>query len=252
MHDSTPNKSAALAEDSRYLVRLASTAVEIESALRLRYEVFSRELGSGAQLAAGIESDAHDISCEHLVMVDRVSGRTIGTYRLKSVEAAGGAAGFYSNAEFTLDMLPEGVLANGIEIGRACVAAEHRTTRAIFLLWRGLARRMRETGKRYFFGCCSIFTRNPPDGEVAYRQLEKGGFIHDRFHVEPRLPIASVETPGEDTARIKLPGLFEMYLRVGARVCGRPIFDTIFGTVDFFVVFDLEAMEPKYRRLFLD
>jgi putative hemolysin len=107
---------------------------------------------------------------------------------------------------------------------------------------------MTVTGKRYFFGCCSIFTREPADGNAAYRKLESEDFIHERFRVEPRHPIAAAS----DDKQIKLPGLFEMYLRIGARVCGRPTYDEEFGSVDFFVVFDLEAMDKKYSRLFLD
>lgn len=227
---------------------MAVTAAEVESALRLRYEVFVRELGSGQATPNGRESDGQDPTCEHLIVIDRGSGRTIGTYRMKSIEDAGGASGFYSNSEFTLGSLPGEVLANGIEVGRACIAAEHRNTRAILLLWKALARRMTEARKRYFFGCCSIFTREPADGDAAYRKLESEGFIHERFRVEPRHPISAA---GDDK-QIKMPGLFEMYLRIGARVCGQPTYDKEFGSVDFFVVFDLEAMDKKYRRLFLD
>ena len=231
---------------------MAVSAEDLESALRLRYEVFIRELGSGQAAPNGRESDGHDPTCEHLIVIDRVSGRTIGTYRMKSIERAGGASGFYSNAEFTLESLPEEVLAKGVEVGRACIAAEHRNTRAIFLLWKGLARRMTDAGKRYFFGCCSIFTRDTAEGERAYRRLEKDGFIHRHFRVEPRRKIRAIDHEDENTKRFKLPGLFEMYLRTGARVCGRPTYDEEFGSVDFFVVFDMEAMDKKYRRLFLD
>jgi len=248
MHDSKPNRRLPLAYDEHYLVRLTETPIEIESALRLRHKVFVRELAGGSNLSDGVESDRHDRACEHLIMIDRLSGDTVGTYRMKTIEVAGGIDGFYSSSEFKLESLSEEVFAKGIEIGRACIAAEHRNTRAILLLWKALARRMTETGKRFFFGCCSIFTRDPADGNAAYRKLESGGFIHERYSVEPRHSIA----PSDDGRRVKLPGLFEMYLRIGARVCGRPTYDEEFGTVDFFVVFDLEAMDKKYRRLLLD
>ena len=252
MHDSLPNRIIPLAEDDRYIVRLASTTDEIESALRLRHDVFIKELGAGRSQPSGRESDGHDLECEHLIVVERATGNTVGTYRMRSVDAKEGISGFYSNTEFSIETLPTDVLAGGIEVGRACVAAEHRTTRAIFLLWKALARRMKETGKRYFFGCCSIFTQNPADGAAVYSRLKRDGLIHDRYCVEPRRAIAEADRAASDVSRIKLPGLFEMYLRVGARVCGRPTYDVDFGTVDFFVVFDLEAMEPKYRRLFLN
>jgi putative hemolysin len=39
-------------------------------------------------------------------------------------------------------------------------------------------------------------------------------------------------------------------LRIGAKVCGPPMIDREFGTIDFFVVFDSERLNEKYRRMF--
>jgi len=252
MHDVNPlpRSRRILAADKRFEVRIASTRNEIESALRLRFRVFSEELGSTAGNDAGLESDLHDDNSEHLIMVDRTSGQTVGTYRMKSIEQAGSVAGFYSNTEFTLETLPVELLMNAIEIGRACIAAKHRNSRAIFLIWKALARHLSESGKQYFFGCCSIFTSDPTDGQRGLQQLESQGFIHDRFSVRPRCPIGQSMPMRAD--KFKLPGLFEMYLRIGARVCGPPIYDKEFGTVDFFVIFDIAEMDAKYRRMFLD
>ena len=41
-----------------------------------------------------------------------------------------------------------------------------------------------------------------------------------------------------------------MYLRLGAKVCGPPMVDGDFGTIDFFVVFDVQTMSDRYRRMF--
>ncbi len=252
MHDviPLPRSRRILAADKRFEVRLASSRDEIESALRLRFRVFSEELGSTAGNNIGLESDLHDNNSLHLIMIDRTTGQTVGTYRMKSIDLAESVSGFYSNTEFTLETLPVDLLKNGIEIGRACIAREHRNTRAIFLIWKALARYLSESGKQYFFGCCSIFTREAADGERAFRQLDSQGFVHDRFRVQPRRPIPPSKPTSDD--KFKLPGLFEMYLRIGSRVCGAPIYDEEFGTVDFFVIFDLLEMDPKYRRMFLD
>ena len=251
MHDITiPIRGGRiLASDSRFEVRLAASPLEIESALRLRFRVFSEELGSTAGNSAGLESDLHDENSDHLIMIDRTSGETVGTYRIKSFQQAGSASGFYSYEEFALESLPSEVLENGLETGRACIAREHRNTRAIFLIWKALARQLSESGRRYFFGCCSIFTTDPTDGERAFSQLQDQNFVHDRFRVQPRRPIPLSKPTNAN--KFKLPGLFEMYLRIGSRVCGPPIYDAAFGTVDFFVVFDLQQMAPKYREMFL-
>jgi putative hemolysin len=43
-----------------------------------------------------------------------------------------------------------------------------------------------------------------------------------------------------------------MYLRIGTKVCGPPMIDDEFGTIDFFFVFDREAMTDKCRKTFFD
>ena len=240
--------------DSRYTVRLAENRREVESALRLRYEVFNMELGNREIVPgqAQLEFDAYDFKSRHLIVIANESGATVGTYRLNSIEAAGSARGFYSFNEFTIEDLPSDVLQNGIEIGRACIATEHRNTKVLFLLWKGLLQYLKHADKRYFFGCCSIFTQDVMVGERAFRELNLGGHFHDRFFVEPRKNgLAFAESFLPDGKAIALPSLFNMYLRIGAKACSMPMIDREFGTIDFFVVFDVTRMNEKYRRMFV-
>ena len=238
--------------EGRYEARLASNAAEIESALRLRHVVFNVELADDTN-ADDIEQDAFDLVCRHLIVVDRETDQTVGTYRLNSFETAGSAEGFYSHGEFSIEDLPTDVLASGVEVGRACIAAEHRNTKVLYLLWKALARFMQISKKRYLFGCCSIFTRDPLVGEKAFHQLASAGHFHEWLRVEPRRnalylgPVSEIER-----SPVELPSLFNMYLRVGSKVCGPPIIDADFGTIDFFVVFDRESMTDKCRKTFFD
>jgi putative hemolysin len=236
--------------DGRYLVKLADSPGETESALRLRYEVFGVELGGAPAYSEGprIEFDEFDLACRHLLVIDRTTSKTVGTYRLNSLESAKSIDGFYSNGEFSLKDLPSEVLSRGLEIGRACIAAEHRNTKVLFLLWRGLVAYLQGAGKRYFFGCCSIFTTDESIGARAYRQLLEDGNVHESVRVTPRRNAVELNNPTDEP--IELPGLFNMYLRMGAKVCGAPIIDHEFGTIDFFVVCDTRQISAKYRRMF--
>jgi putative hemolysin len=238
--------------DNRYEVRIAATKGEIETALRLRHRVFNVELGNQSD-AGELEFDEYDASSRHLIVIDRESGATVGTYRLNSIESALDAHGFYSFSEFSVEDLPHEVLKHGVEVGRACIAPEHRNTKVLYLLWKGLARYMQLAEKRFIFGCCSIFTRDELVGEKAFHQLAEAGHFHEAFRVEPRRN-ALYLGPADEIERdpVELPGLFNMYLRIGAKVCGPPIIDADFGTIDFFVVFDRKAMTDKCRKMFFD
>jgi putative hemolysin len=246
--------SPRLVTDARYLVKIAESAGEIESALRIRFDVFGSELGIELPFAADqyrLEKDRFDDHCRHLIVVERPTGLTVGTYRLNAIETARAIDGFYSYSEFTIEDLPPQVIEHGVEIGRACIAPAHRNTKVLFLLWKALANHLTRGGKRFVFGCCSIFTRDPAVGERAFRQLADAGHFHPAFRVEPRRNALYCGEPGSvDAANVELPSLFEMYLRIGARVCGPPTVDDDFGAIDFFVVFDLETIGPRYKKMF--
>lgn len=161
------------------------------------------------------------------------------------------SSGFYSFREFTIEELPAEILKEGIEIGRACIAAQHRNTKVLFLLWKGLATYLKATRKRYLFGCCSLFTSDEVIGRAAHQQLEAGGHYRTDLLIQPKANgIMPSKEPDFDAVAIELPPLFNMYLRVGAKVCSPPMLDREFGTIDFFVVFDLEMMNAKYRKMF--
>ncbi len=238
--------------EGKYDVRIAENPPEVAAALRLRHQVFNVEMGSNATrtpVNSQLEFDAYDFKCKHLVVLDRTTGKTVGTYRLNTLDTARSIKGFYSANEFTIEDLPEEILENGIEIGRACIAREHRNTKVLFLLWRALLSYCRHTKKRYFFGCCSVFTQDELEGVRIYHRLKRDGHFDDRLKVGPKRVRVDIDVDVHE-GHVKLPALFDMYLRLGARVCGPPIVDREFGSIDFFVVFDVGNLSPKYRRMF--
>lgn len=240
-------------EDSRYVARFAETLEEIEAALKLRFEVFNLELGEGLDTSyrTGRDRDEFDDSCHHLIVIEKTTNRIIGTYRVRTLEMAGSAGGFYSASEFDLSRLPFSVLSQSLELGRACIAREHRDRRALFLLWRALARYAVSRRKRFLFGCCSLTSQEPLEGAQLLKQLSASGHMHPAFWVPPRsvyeCTVGSLENgwPGE----VKLPKLFRTYLSIGAKVCGPPAIDRLFKTIDFFVMFDIHQMSARTRKL---
>jgi putative hemolysin len=138
-----------------------------------------------------------------------------------------------------------------LEVGRACIARRHRNSKVLFLLFKALLNYLKQSNKRYFFGCCSIFTQDCATGAKVFRQLEREGHIHPTIRVQPRPKRAfPINKFFAATDRIELPSLFNIYLKMGVKICGAPAIDREFGTVDFFVIFDLRAMSEKYKRMF--
>lgn len=246
---------AVVFRDDRYTVRFARTEKEIDEVLKLRFEIFNLELNEGldASYINERDEDRFDRRCLHLIVIDNATARVVGTYRLLTIEMAGSAFGFYSSEEFTLEDLPYEVLAESVELGRACIAREHRNSRVLFLLWKGLAQFIKLTRKRYTFGCCSLSSRDFTDAERAKRVLRRGGFVDESLRVSGRpdfLPAPSDFLTPDDGRDIKIPKLFETYLRIGAKVCGEPVIDRGFKTIDFFVIVDVRSMPERYLRMF--
>ena len=237
-----------------YRLRYGSTPADLERVQRLRFEVFNRELGEGleANWATGLDADPWDELFHHIVIEHVPSGAVVGSYRLQTGDMAEMYGGFYAEAEFDLRRLPRTLLRDAVEIGRACVAAEHRNGRVINLLWRGIAAYLLWNGHRYLFGCCSLPTRDTSVGMSAWQQLKREGFVSRAHSVAPQAGLGC-DIPGEPArplGRNELPALFQSYLRLGAEVCGPPAIDADFGTIDFLVLLDLERLAPRTRTMF--
>lgn len=241
--------------EGRYITRFARTPEEIDAALRLRFEIFNLELHEGLESSFLTErdEDEFDLTCHHLIVIEKETNNVVGTYRIRTIEMAKTARGFYSAGEFMIENLPPEMLNEAMEIGRACISREHRNSRVLFLLWKGLAMYATKSRKRYLFGCCSLFTVDCSEGRRAARILKRGNHIHDKFRVDARedCQCKPVDFLTEDSAEdIELPKLFGTYLRIGAKVCGEPVIDRQFKTIDFFVIIDVEAMEERYYKMF--
>jgi putative hemolysin len=198
--------------------------------------------------------DQFDPVCHHLMVLEQTSGDVVGCYRMQTSEMAAANLGFYSQIEFDLDGLPPGVLDNAMEIGRACVAKEHRSTQVLFLLWKGLALYVAANRRRFLFGCSSLTSQDPKEGKAFMDHLVYHDHLHPMFQIRPQpgfecYPI-DLENVGD--RKIKIPPLFRIYLRHGAKVCGPPAIDREFKTIDFLVLFDVDQMDPKMFEIFFD
>jgi len=168
------------------------------------------------------------------------------------MEIAGSPAGFYSAGEFDLNCLPSEVLKVSVEVGRSCIALEYRNRRVLFLLWRGLAQYMLSNRKRFLFGCCSLTSQDPAEGNRMLAQLTRDGHMHPTLLVPPKAGyVCGGERPvASPRLNLKIPKLFATYLGIGARVCSAPAIDRRFKTIDFLVVLDIQEMDQRTRGLF--
>ncbi|MFT5144269.1 MAG: putative hemolysin [Rhodothermales bacterium] len=234
----------------RYELAFAQSAEELNPVLRLRYEVFNLELEEGLEVShqTGMDRDAFDDFCHHLIVRDRESGLAVGTYRMQTQEMAASGRDFYAATEFDLAMFPPGVLENSLEIGRACIAREHRNLQVLYLLWRGLGQYLAHNQLRFLFGCCSLTSQDSHEATRVFRRLARDGNLDPKYSIDPLVSHRClVENP--DPGADHVPRLMRAYLGMGAKICSGPAIDREFKTVDYLALFDLSSM-PASRLAF--
>jgi putative hemolysin len=255
LHNATevraPRKEDLRLEAGPYVARLALTETERSDTYRLRFLVFNLELNEGLQSAYvdGYDKDKFDDVCDHLIVEEKATGEIVGTYRIQMGDVAGRNFGYYSEQEF--DFTPyEHRRSEIVELGRACIRRDHRSTEVLNLLWRGIARYSLMNGGRYMMGCCSLTSQNPDEGyavhdslrnwmvEPALQTMAKGEFV---------MPERTIATSQE-----RAPKLLRAYLTIGAKICSGPAIDREFRTIDFLTLLDLQTLHPRMAARFLE
>lgn len=242
--------------DNAYLkVRLARSDADLRAAERLRYRVFVEELGGDGPLVdheGRFERDAFDPVFEHLVLVDTRKDdasleHVVGVYRLLTGARAAKHGRFYSDGEYDLSVLR----ASGrrlLELGRSCVAADHRSGLALHLLWSGLARFVIEREIEILFGVASL---HGTDIDALALPLSH---LYNAFLAPPELRVRAREEayqpmdliPPERIDRVAamraVPPLIKSYLRLGGFVGDGAFVDHAFNTTDVCLVMDTARM----------
>jgi putative hemolysin len=251
--------TALLSPTGAYALRFAETDAQRRSVFRLRFLVFNMELRFlvfNMELNEGLESayengedrDAFDSVFDHLLVEHVPTGRVVGTYRMQNGATAARNLGYYSAREF--DFTPyEGLRAQMIELGRACVHRDHRSFEVLTLLWRGIAMYAQQHGARYLAGCSSLTSQDPTEGSAMYHRLEDC-LVTPELRTQP-LPEFAFTLAPSGGSRPTPPKLLRSYLAVGAQICGPPALDREFKTIDFLTLLDLEALSPSVRARWL-
>lgn len=239
---------------SAYSIRLAQNDSDVEAAQRLRYRVFNVELGEGLESseASGLDIDQYDPVCDHLLVEETKSGSIVGTYRLQTGSNAAEKLGYYSEQEFGFAPF-EDIRSQTIELGRACIAQDHRNMVVLGLLWKGIAQYAKIYRCRYLIGCSSLTSTDPSVGIAAYNGLIKYQ-AEERFQTSPNAGyecVGSNDLATGESESFKAPRLMRAYLTLGARLCGRPALDLEFKTIDFLTLLDLEKLGPRAMQKFL-
>lgn len=235
--------------EQKFSVGLTHDPEEIRKAQALRYQVFGEEMGASLETnEPGIDTDAYDVHCQHMVVRDNGTEKIIGCMRLLTREGAAQAGGFYSASEFDNFENILNIPGSLMEVGRTCIHADYRNGAIMGLMWAGLAQTVNEQNVDYLMGCASVPLPNNRYNVIFDRLLEKYSAPQE-MHIDPKVKLNRDDI---STDAAEIPALVKAYLRLGAQICGEPYWDADFKTADLFIVVDVnKRLQPRYVNHFM-
>jgi putative hemolysin len=244
-----PRAAETVTEQHRLQVAWARTDEELREAQRLRYRVFADEMGARLTGPAGLDVDAFDMYCDHLLVRDLDTLKVVGTYRALPPHQAARIGRLYAESEFDVSRLTH-LRGKMVEVGRSCVHPDYRNGAVIMSLWGGLASYMMHNGYETMLGCASVAMAD--GGHYAanlYCAMRDKSMTAQEYRAFPHTPLPVEEL--QTGAEVSPPPLIKGYLRLGAKICGAPAWDPDFNTADFLTLLRLSEINARYARHFL-
>lgn len=244
-------------EQSKWTYKRAETQEEVEGALKLRYEVFCKELKDlpPEQCPGGMESDEYDKDAAHFIVKD--GDRVVGNTRVVPQRRDFKAGAFGVSMDHYYDLSPlydkHGRMA---EMGRTCFLPNYRGRASLARLWTLVYHYVTyETACPLGLSMGCAWTDSPEDFAQFWQVLKDGGFVaKDLVRAKPGFK-APTKAP---TRRLQFdpahpyaaaPAL-KMYLDVGFKVLGEPVYVEHFNEYEMLVGCPGAEVKEPYLSLF--
>jgi len=243
-----------------YELKIAQDKKEIQGALRLRYEVFRREMMGGLKNydSEGLDEDAYDRVCDHLIVIDKETSKIIGTYRILQGCRREKGLGFYSEKFFDIRNIKKAAAGfEVLELGRSCIHKDYRNRSIINLLWTGIAKYIKDNNVRFLFGPVRLQGNDPQEISKTFKFMQERFYSGDELRVYPweknKLTGLDYNVKVEEPRKIfnRLPPLVKGYVRLGILVCGEPALNSDLNSVVVFALLDIKNIPAAYRNHFI-
>lgn len=232
-----------------------ATPQEMDGVYQLRYRDMVLEYRADNVNDMQTDRNNYDEYARHIVVKDAQTGEVVGYYRMITDSDLTDGRRFVCEEEYDLTELKR----RGdkiCEFSRAVVKREYRGGTVLLLLWRFILRYMIDNGYRYMIGDASFF------GTDRDKYAKEISFLTQQYAADPSLKIRSLDTlpPMEmldassyDSKEVlrSLPPLIKAYVALGAKIADQPFVDTVFGSVDVFILVDLADYNAAFARKLL-
>ncbi|MFT7058950.1 MAG: putative hemolysin [Pseudorhodobacter sp.] len=236
----------------RYCARIAQSSKDVAAAQALRFRSFR---SPDQDMPSGLDSDAFDAICQHVLVEEVASGSLVCCFRMLPLEDGADIGRSYSAQFYELSAL-SGFRGAMVEMGRFCIHPDWRDPDILRLAWGAMTRYVDAAGVKMLFGCSSF------RGVEAEAYLDTFAMLRAR-HLAPKrwlprvkapciFPFArglSRHKPDAGRAMLSMPPLLRTYLMMGGWVSDHAVVDHDLGTLHVFTGLEIGAIPPARARL---
>ena len=230
-------------KQNQYRFEWAEDLKQLQEIQKFRAEQFSQQFG--IEFDQGLDQDLYDFGCEHAVLRDKYSNEIVAYTRLKLLQGQD-LPHSYSAQEFKIaDEL--GHLSNVVEIGRTCVHHRYRSGRALSVLWLNLVPKVLwEMRAKYLIGCVSIRLEGNQARAYYTHQYLKQLSPAQTCSIQPLEAFEPAHPEYSFPQDEKIPKLFDVYLKMHAKLSQQAFYDREFNCLDYFVLLEVNKMAKNF------
>ena len=259
-------KNFSKIEFNNYIIKIAEKKSELKKVQALRYSIFYKEKKAIPTISKKIlrlDYDKVDKFADHLIVIDKnkksANNKIVGTYRLIRGDVASHCGGFYTSSEFDLYKILNSYKHNQIlELGRSCVHKDYRNGTIMNLLWKAISEYVKLYDIKVLLGCASFQGTNVMKYTKELSYLRKNFSLPEELSVKSLNPTkhpayTELNTNINDLRSfVNLPPLIKGYLRIGGKVSHDCFVDYKFNTIDLCVIVNMNNINEKYKKKYLN
>lgn len=240
---------------SHYRIRFADDASDVVRAQKLRHQAFIENRTGAHPRPDGLDRDAFDAACRHVLIEEEESGELVACFRLLPLPS-GREIGQSYTAQF-YDLAPlRAYPAPVIEMGRFCMRPGWRDPVILRLAWGAVANAVDACEAGLLFGCSSFEGASGEAHHTALNLLAARHLAPQRWmpgikapHVVPYAAgIADRDQDGSREAFTTIPPLLRSYLGLGGWVSDHAVLDTDLDTLHVFTGLEIDRIPPQRAR----
>ena len=231
---------------------MAQGAKDLRAAQALRHACFIAGTGAVAR-TNGLDGDAFDDFCSHVLVEERASARLVATFRLLPLTSGAEIGRSYAAQYYDLDAL-RAYDKPMVEMGRFCIADDVKDPDVLRAAWAAMTAYVDREEVGMLFGCSSFQGIEPQAYVDAFAMLKERHLAPKRWLPRIKAPnvfnFAKALYQRADRAQAlrTMPPLLRSYLTMGGWVSDHAVVDPDLNTLHVFTGLEIGAIPPARAR----